>query len=282
MSKHLIEINFDQLVYNLYDLLGVKKNASERKIKKAYRSLIIKFHPDKKESNSIIDSDEIYNHLTLANQVLTNEQLRKKYDDWLSSFEVEQSHDDLKSNFKKEKADVSNILNNPKSLSFGELTDEMNTKHGFSSFEELDSEKMNEKMKEIKNDMFNGTDNKICQEDFKSTDEFNRSFSSRKDDGTLERQLMKIDEKMDVMEINQSDVGDNFLSISNYNLLYSNKGANSEKYASVEQGFSLLPNLNVDSSKLDGTKNFNKAVENYKKEGAEIQKSTGNKKNQKS
>ena len=40
---------------------------------------------------------------------------------------------------------MSNILNNPKSLSFGELTDEMNTKHGLSSIEEIDSEKINEK-----------------------------------------------------------------------------------------------------------------------------------------
>ena len=47
MSKHLIEINFDQLKFNLYDLLGVTKDSSTKKIKKAFRALIVKFHPDK-------------------------------------------------------------------------------------------------------------------------------------------------------------------------------------------------------------------------------------------
>ena len=79
MSKHFIEINFEQLKFNLYELLGVSSDSSEKKIKKSYRKLIIKFHPDK---NNILD-EEVYNHLTIANQVLTNPELRKKYDEWI-------------------------------------------------------------------------------------------------------------------------------------------------------------------------------------------------------
>ena len=36
MSNHNIEINFDTLKYNLYDILGVKSDASKKKIKKAF------------------------------------------------------------------------------------------------------------------------------------------------------------------------------------------------------------------------------------------------------
>ena len=69
MSNHNIEINFDTLKYNLYDILGVKSDASKKKIKKAFRTLILKFHPDKNN----IDDEDIYNHLTLANEILTDE-----------------------------------------------------------------------------------------------------------------------------------------------------------------------------------------------------------------
>ena len=79
MSKHILEINFDEIKYNLYEILAVPNDCCESKIKKAYRKLIIKFHPDK---NNLID-EEIYNHLTLANQIITNCDLRSKYDEWL-------------------------------------------------------------------------------------------------------------------------------------------------------------------------------------------------------
>ena len=42
-----ITINFETLKFNLYDILNISKDASESKIKKAFRNLILNFHPDK-------------------------------------------------------------------------------------------------------------------------------------------------------------------------------------------------------------------------------------------
>ena len=97
MSKHLVEINFNELKFNLYELLGVPSNSPEKKIKKAYRKLILKVHPDKNN----YEDEEIFNHLTMANQILTNTLLREKYDNWLKSFGQDSlSHSDLKHGYK--------------------------------------------------------------------------------------------------------------------------------------------------------------------------------------
>lgn len=39
------------LASNFYDILGVERDASLRSIKKAYRKLTIKYHPDKNRGN---------------------------------------------------------------------------------------------------------------------------------------------------------------------------------------------------------------------------------------
>ena len=107
MSKHIFEINFEDLKFNLYELLAVSKDCSESKVKKAYRKLMIKFHPDK---NNIID-EEIYYHLTIANQVLTSSILRKKYDDWLNDRDDNNQFNELKDNYKNSNDNLSSFEN---------------------------------------------------------------------------------------------------------------------------------------------------------------------------
>ena len=80
-----------------YNILNVTKSSSPEEIKKAYRKLILKVHPDKNN----YEDEEIFNHLTMANQILTNTLLREKYDNWLKSFGQDSlSHSDLKHGYK--------------------------------------------------------------------------------------------------------------------------------------------------------------------------------------
>jgi len=78
MSK--IEIDFNNLKYNLYELLNVTPDADSSKIKKNFMKIIKNFHPDK---NSDLE-EEIYYHIILANQVLLDKESRKKYDEFIS------------------------------------------------------------------------------------------------------------------------------------------------------------------------------------------------------
>jgi DnaJ-class molecular chaperone len=61
-----------------YDILGVKKSASEDEIKKAYRALAKKFHPDKNKGNK--DAENKFKEISEANAVLSDKEKRSQYD----------------------------------------------------------------------------------------------------------------------------------------------------------------------------------------------------------
>jgi len=61
-----------------YDLLGVKRNASEKEIRQAYRKLARKFHPDVNPNDKT--SEEQFKQVSEAYEVLSDKDKRAKYD----------------------------------------------------------------------------------------------------------------------------------------------------------------------------------------------------------
>lgn len=76
-----------------YKILGLKKTASTEEIKKAYRKLARKYHPDLNPNNK--EANKQFQQINEANEVLSDPENRKKYDkygkDWKHGEEYEKA-----------------------------------------------------------------------------------------------------------------------------------------------------------------------------------------------
>jgi curved DNA-binding protein len=76
-----------------YQILGISKDADEKAIKKAYRKLARKYHPDLNAGDQ--EAEKKFKEVNEANEVLSNPENRKKYDkygkDWEHADEIEKN-----------------------------------------------------------------------------------------------------------------------------------------------------------------------------------------------
>lgn len=76
-----------------YKILGITKSAAEADIKKAYRKLARKYHPDLNPNDK--EAEQKFKEINEANEVLSNPENRKKYDkygkDWKHADEFEKA-----------------------------------------------------------------------------------------------------------------------------------------------------------------------------------------------
>lgn len=76
-----------------YKILGVEKNATQDAVKKAFRRLAVKYHPDKNPGDK--KAEEKFKEINEANEVLSDVEKRKKYDELGANWNAYQQHGEV-------------------------------------------------------------------------------------------------------------------------------------------------------------------------------------------
>jgi len=66
--------------YDYYDILKINKTATEKEIKKAYRELVLKYHPDRNPTKNKSRCENKFHKINEAYEILGNNLKRCEYD----------------------------------------------------------------------------------------------------------------------------------------------------------------------------------------------------------
>jgi curved DNA-binding protein CbpA len=230
MSKPLISVNFNDLTINLYDVLGVAKDATEAKIKKNFKKYVIELHPDKNPDSN----DDIYNHVILANQVLSNSLLRKEYDNFLEEQDKKTQHFDLKQNFETVSKDLETLfpVKEEATGTFKSKINELNQKHGYNEL--LNNESIVNQYQKMKKNRDSQVT--IQQEKISGNTDFNKKFESRVETGAFENQIIAV-QKTSGLGTYQPNSG--LATLSDYSKLYAEDSISTGSFTSLDVAFKI-------------------------------------------
>jgi curved DNA-binding protein CbpA len=250
MSKPLVTINFNELKFNLYEVLGLTNEASESRIKKSYKKLLIELHPDKNPDSN----EEIFNHIIIANQVLANSILRKDYDTYLEEKDNKILHTDLKNNFESVIKDVEKLfpIKEDATKKFKSKIEELNNIHGVNS--DLDSKNVMGQYEQLKK--MRESHVSIPQEKISNRDDFNQKFESRKDIGTFNSQIIPVNPNSTLGTYQPNDA---LVGIGDYSKLYLEDNVSTGSYTSLNMAFKIQK---IDSNISE--KSLKERMEEYK------------------
>jgi curved DNA-binding protein CbpA len=227
MSTPVININFNDLKYNLYDILGLETNASNIQIKKNFKKLIVLLHPDKNPDSN----DEILNHVVLGNQILSNEQTRKDYDLFLKNKTSNNTFTDLKADFNNQIKDIEACF--PKKddakNTFNSKINELNKLHGFNEHDSTNVLGQYENIKKKRN-----TQIVIPQEKITSNTDFNSKFEIKKEASVLDEHIVCENNSLSAYQPN-----DTLVSINDYSRLYVEDSVSTGSFTSLDMAFKL-------------------------------------------
>ena len=176
-------IQFNQLEFNLYELLNLPIDCSIDDVKKRFKKLVKKFHPDK-----ISELEEkLYYNITIAHHILSNEQSKEKYNTWLLKSNM--NHSSLKNNFKEDNVNIKQYF--PKTqdeakVEFMKANEFLKNRHGNYMEDTRNMSSIYKDKEQIRKNI-----PEIQKEDFNDMKDFNKRFTERKINGVYCDKLVK-------------------------------------------------------------------------------------------
>tara|TARA_E500000178_G_C17010277_1_gene750181 strand:- start:321 stop:1133 length:813 start_codon:yes stop_codon:yes gene_type:complete len=220
------------LELDLYEVLDVSIHTSFAKIKKAYKSLIIRVHPDKVNGDA-----EQFELVNLAYSILKNDKLRKAYDNKRKEYLCNKDFIHLK-NKKKDKVNLLFPKDKNEALTnFNILENELNEKHNFNASDMDSLTNIDDKLDRL-NIIRNDIDNNF-KKSFKKInlngEDFNNVFINTSDKLYTTNEIVPRDINCYSMT--------NYSSTDNYNNLYAEDNNSTSSYSSYRSAFNIeVPN----------------------------------------
>lgn len=246
MSDYLFKCDFTKLKFNLYEIMNLTPDCTSRQVKKVYRKLVSKFHPDK--NNSV--EEDLFNHIVLAYQVLSNPIEKASYDSFIStSKKPKASHRDIKQSYDNKQFHSKDNYEISKKK-YEEKVKKLEIKHKIKEVNDIDPLVRIKSLKKVREQV------QINYENIINNDDFNSKFNKRRtvfEDKRECDQLAKISKN-------------NYSIVNNYNDLYVNDSVVSDKFSSLDNAFTLNPKIKFNeeklSDKMQGYKNDSEYLKN--------------------
>ncbi|ULY68523.1 putative DnaJ/Hsp40 [Chlorella virus XW01] len=263
-NNQKITYNFRDLKHNLYDVYNLDNKCSIDDVKKKYKKLMLKFHPDKSSDLE----EEIFNHIVIGYKILSDPVLRADYDYFIefNNNNTLLEFNELKNNFKSFKTeDTNSVIFKEAQNKYDIFNKELEKKHKVNEsdfnvdvekkFNEMmkDRENLNLKPDELLKPLINNFNKDIFDERFKEIKV------------TENNQMLNISKSGEIMTYTDNKTLSKYSNFD-YNNLYIEDSVIDDKFCSLDNAFKLNPeitlkNINV-KNKMDEYKNMTKELEN--------------------
>jgi curved DNA-binding protein CbpA len=258
--------------FDYYKILGIDNNSDNSEIKKKYRTLLAKYHPDKLKSlpeESRKKKAEQFKLIKMAGDVLTNPEKRKYYDleqKVIKSKNFQSQKSGFDDFIKLQEADITEETKGKAKLDFERENQKINKLRGFdpsdkSVMDKIDKKEFNKNYDDLmaRRDIQNIelTQKNLFENRNFSPEEFNKMFE--RDKKRRDKIIKKKQEKGEIVKFNEgftafNDVNANFVSVeTDYSELFADNTDGNNLFSNVTTGLSddNLSDINYSDDEYD-------------------------------